>query len=137
MAITHIKTCHLLGVLPLLLLLTGIGLGDYNSPIAFALAAVCFFMFARIKLTDRYWKFLNFLGPSMFSVYLLHTNEVGVKFITYIRDYMLKGVSSSFGCAFLTACCVFVACVLLDMPRRMAVATISLLRNRDSRELET
>ena len=84
-----IKTVWLLSILPVLWFLAGVGLGDYNSPFAFALAAVCFFLFKRICLPKWVGRGVILLSPSMFSVYLIHTNEVGTRAIKNMESLMV------------------------------------------------
>lgn len=113
----RIKTLWLIVALPILWIATGIGLGDYNSPFAFALAAVCFLLFSRLRIPAKIGAVVVWLAPSMFSVYLIHTNEIGAKFIGTMTKRLLGfGVIPAI---VLTAITVFVLAVLLDVPRRL------------------
>lgn len=113
-----IKAGWLLAALPVLWFLTGIGLGDYNSPFAFALAGVMFLLFLKVKVPMLLCRSVSFLAPSMFSVYLIHTNEVGARFIKYIANI--------FDCpaiaVFVSAIIVLICATLLDIPRRFCMA---------------
>lgn len=113
----RMKTRWLIGLLLILWIATGIGLGDYNSPFAFALAAACFLLFNRLNISAKIGKVVVWLAPSMFSVYLIHTNEVGSKFISTMTEKLLGlGVISAIT---ITAIAVFTIALLLDAPRRM------------------
>ena len=93
-------------------------LGEYSSPVAIATAALAFLLFRRIKLPTFVRKAIFFLAPSMFPVYLLHTNAVG---FTAIKAF--QGTLSGCGVPVfllipLTAVAVFVSCICLDLIRR-------------------
>lgn len=116
----HVKTWCLIAALPILWIATGIGLGDYNSPFAFALAAVCFLLFMRLQIPSKIGNFVVWLAPSMFSVYLIHTNEIGAKFISAITERLLG--AGAISAIVLTSIVVFVLALLLDAPRRLLCA---------------
>ena len=115
--VERVKTWHLAVAIPLLWFATGIGLGDYNSPFAFALACGMFVVVKRFfsrgdreKVSGGLRRTVEWLGPSMFSVYLMHTNEVGFPLLAKL-DAAIGVVGA--------ALVVFVGCVLLDLPRRI------------------
>ena len=106
-------------LLPVLVILTGIGLGDYNSPYAFALAATCFFLVKRICLPAFLGRVVVWAAPSMFSVYLLHTNEIGGRFIYKCECWMANNVGQCpVFVVVATAVVVFFCALALDVPRR-------------------
>ena len=117
---SRLSTRTLLMMVPFLMFATGIGLGDYNSPFAFALASSCFLLAMRIPVPARFEKVVVFLGPSMFSVYLIHTNELGFSFIKKFMS-VADGYMSAPLSVVATAVVVFVAAAFLDMPRRMII----------------
>lgn len=117
-----LSTKTLLLCLPLLFLLCGIGLADNNSPIAFVLAAAVFILFSRIRIPAFSAKVLEFLGPSMFSVYLIHTNEFGGRMINVLERYFDSIFPHyAFGIV-LAALILFLGAIVLDLPRRLATA---------------
>ena len=101
------------------LLLAAIGFGDYNSPFAVLLAAGTFFVFHAFNLPDGIGRVFVWLAPSMFSVYLMHSHGHAWEYLKAVEDAVLsRGLPLPI--AYLaTACCVFVACVVLDLPRRL------------------
>ena len=106
-------------LLPVFVILTGIGLGDYNSPFTFALAAACFFIVKGVRLPAFLGRVVIFAAPSMFSVYLLHTNDVGGAFIKKCELWMASNMGLCPVFAVLaTAVVVFFCALALDMPRR-------------------
>lgn len=121
--IEKIKAGWLFAALPVLWFLTGIGLGDYNSPFAFALAGVMFLLFLKVKVPMLLCRSVSFLATSMFSVYLIHTNEVGERFIKYIETLVIANI---FDCpaiaVFVSAIIVLICAILLDIPRRFCMA---------------
>jgi len=123
----RLRTAWLLVALPPLLFLTGIGLGDYNSPFAFALAGVCFLLVARLKLPAVLGKVVVSLAPSMFAVYLLHTNELGLAAFKPLEAKLLSW-GLPIPCTWLAAALVvFITACAADLPRR---AFAWLLRQR-------
>jgi len=96
---------------------TGIGLGDYNSPFAFLLAFMCFLLCGRLHLSEGTGRIVIALAPSMFSVYLIHTNELGGDLIRYVeaQAFGVCGWASVVSAAI----CVFGGAVILDVPRRV------------------
>ena len=54
-----------------------IGFYHYSSPFALIFAGSTFYLFKRLPLHHSFKKIIMLISPSMFSVYLLHTNELG------------------------------------------------------------
>lgn len=127
--LSKLKTWQCGVILLLSLLLTGLGLGDYNSPFAFALACMWFVLYKRIRMPRWLSSLCVALGPSMFSVYLLHTNGLGGQFIANGEVWW----QNTLGCpislsVLLTASVVFCSACLLDLPRRLFVKGVISLR---------
>lgn len=118
-----------LWIIPVLWALTGIGLGDYNSPFAFALAACMFVVFGKAlrSVNGESWfgRVISFMSPSMFSVYLLHTHDFGFSLIKQVESILVNtgGVNAHIS-ILLTALVMFVGAFLLDLPRRLAVGLV-------------
>ena len=125
--------CWLLMSLPILLVLAALGFGEYCSPIAFVIATGMFLLFEKIRVPLFVGKTLAFIGPSLFSVYLLHVNAFGFEKINAFESYLL-----SRGCSLLVVYvvglfAVFVVTLIMDIPRRIAVMLVrkgGLLLNR-------
>ena len=98
-----------------------LGLARYNSPIAVIMAFTSFTIFNSLRIPDWFGKRLIFIAPSLFSVYLLHSNEaVGFRIIRVIIEWCNTGIA---GC-FVAAASVFVGCIILDIPRRVICSRI-------------
>ncbi len=106
-------------VLPLLWFCTAIGFGEYSSPFAVALCGVMFYVFKACPWPTWCGRVALLLGPSMFAVYLLHTNEIGFPAIKHLEACFIGqyGLNSYLG-VFITALLIFVACILVDSLRR-------------------
>ena len=63
-----------------------------------------------------------FLGPSMFTVYLLHSNRLGFDLMTRLEERWtdIQGWPLPI-VYFSVAAIVFCVCVAVDLPRRLAV----------------
>lgn len=68
-----------------------IGFYHYNSPFALALAFSTFMLFKGMRILAWLGKTVNTLGPSMFSVYLLHTTGVGYHLIEKMGPFRQWG----------------------------------------------
>ncbi len=125
----RLPTRLLVFCLPFLFLLCGIGLADNNSPVEFALSAAVLILFSRIQLPKFLANAVAFLGPSMFSVYLIHTNEFGGRMINVLeRNFDAIMPHYAFGIV-LTAIILFFGAMALDLPRRIALMWLSRLRS--------
>ena len=120
-----IKTRHILFALPVLfgLCIFGDGwLGYYASPIAVLMAAAVFFLFLRIRVPSAIAPMVQFLGASMFPVYVVHIHPWVLALIKDTGD-RASGVNHSVVC-FGLGLVVFVATLLFDFPRRLVVAFV-------------
>lgn len=106
-----------------------IGFKHYNSPFALIFAGSLFFLIKRIKLLSSILHLITpltpplktlvlFISPSMFSVYLLHTNNVGFA-LRRAECWMMEQGWNYYAMAFVVAGAIYVGSVLLDMPRRL------------------
>ena len=112
---------RMLAALAVLVCVTAIGAGEYASPFAVALAGCCFYLFVRIPWPTWAGAVARWLGPSMFAVYLLHTNSVGFPVIAGIEQRLLASGWSFDGVYPILSILVFAAAVGLDLPRRAVV----------------
>ena len=126
--LSKLKTWQCWVVLLLSLLLAGVGLGDYNSPFAFTLACMWFVLYKRMRMPRWLSSLCVILGPSMFSVYLLHTNGLGGQFIANSEEWWQSTLECSISLSvLLTAGAVFIFACLLDLPRRLFVKGVKSL----------
>lgn len=119
-----IRMRTLLLALPVLVFLTGIGFGDYNSPFAFVLAAVMFELFRRafggVTAKSLAGRAALVLAPSMFAVYLLHSAALGRTWIPRLEGALAEGLGlPGLATVPIAAGIVFASCLLLDLPRRI------------------
>lgn len=126
LGVERISLKVLLIILLPLLLLTAIGMGDYASPFATLLATTTFLLFKRMNLSAWGSRVVFALAPSMFSVYLLHTNQVGISFMLRVQEILLAGGWVPLYLAFsLSALVIFVVAVLVDLFRRVLCRTFN------------
>ena len=98
------------------------GLYHHNSPFCLIFAGSMFYLFKRMPALDNnkvVARIALWLGPSMFSVYLLHTNSWGFAALRRAEDYLMGIGWNYYTMAFTVAIVIFVAGILLDMPRRL------------------
>lgn len=106
--------CVILMAFPVLIRL---GFNSYNSPVVLLMAMAIFTLFIKYKsflspYVNRYdgWKML---GPSIFAVYLLHAHSEGYA--------VIKSLYIGWPMAIL----VFVACIVIDIPRRICASIVA------------
>ena len=98
-----------------------IGIMHYNSPAGLLFAGSIFLLFKRIKLPNWLEVVSVALAPSMFSVYLVHTNGVVFPFIHKIEKSLIVGYHVNYYVAcMIVAVALFILGVIVDVPRRMA-----------------
>jgi len=120
------KSSRLLLLLIPLFALTTIGLGKYASLVCIAIAGILFVLFSRLPIPRWHGSLAAFLGPSMFSVYIAHTNGIGFEWISRIETLVVNRIGLTAYFSYLVAAIVlFVACTLLDLPRRCAARLIA------------
>lgn len=98
-----------------LCVVAGIGWYEYCSPIALGLAMIAFVWGRRIRIgAIGQW-----LAPSMFSVYLLHSNKHGFALMNKFEWFVISKGMPVLASYFLVAITVFLLCVIIDIPRRI------------------
>ncbi len=111
-----VSTRTLVLSLPLLWFFAGMGAGDYSSPFAVGLGLVSFLLIKRIPIRQSCWRLL---GPSMFAVYLLHTNKLGIGLLRSCERMIYESCPIPFILVlFASALLVFAFFVAMDAPRR-------------------
>ena len=95
---------------------------NYSSPFGLIVAALVFFLFLRVRWPDWVGRVALFLGPSMFAVYLLHTNRLGFDTIICLEGILIDEWGWNAWCVYpLVAAILFSSALLLDQPRRLIV----------------
>ena len=108
-----------LPIIGICLVFAAVGLGDYNSPFALTLAGSVLLLIKNCRISKHLGSVCAWLGPSMFSVYLMHSHGYGWGYLRMIQDGLIdKDVPIGIG-YFLTALTVFCACTVADLPRRL------------------
>ena len=111
------KTTILLGVICLMCM--SFGLNDYNSPFSFLFATIAFYYVRQLDVPKAIEKFLVWLTPSMFSIYLIHAHGEAWGYLRQIEEQILNSGKFHIGMFLVTACIIFVISLIMDMPRRM------------------
>lgn len=96
-------------------------LGSYTSPVTILFTALIFNIFEGVDMPNKFAKIINLIVPSLFAVYLLHTNYVGFNLIDRYCNYLTQSGCCryiSYGACALT---VFIGCLIVDVPRRFVL----------------
>ncbi len=110
------------------------GWGNYASPYAYALALVSFLAVKRFAPAIPG---VRFIAPSLFVIYLLHTNEMGYRVIRFLERFFRETHGLSYGATItLTALTIFVGAFALDLPRRALAALFRPILRAASRLLD-
>lgn len=120
----YFKMGLLVIMMPIIVILCGRGLGEYDSPFAFAVAAILFVFFRKVLGDGRIGHWIRrgaaVAAPSMFSVYLIHCNFICLPLVGRMKNYFLFDCGINHYCAALiTALIVFMAALMADVPRRI------------------
>ena len=110
----------------LLLLATVLGVvvalshfGFYNSPFQFLFAAFMFLAFKELKLPKAVCKILRVISPSVFAVYVIHTNIAGIHLMKILDAVIISKWQHGILVTFLVGLTVFCVSLMIDLPRRM------------------
>lgn len=98
------------------------GFYHYNSPFALLLAGSVFYLLKQlpcINITSLMGRVVLAISPSMFSVYLLHTNAIGFKLLKDVEGNMIADGWNYYLMSLILAIVIFCGCILLDLPRRL------------------
>ena len=94
-------------------------LGSYISPITILYTMILFVAFEQIRVRDAGRKIIKFTVPSIFPIYLIHTNSIGFEFIDRCCNYIVGLGFARYVAYIVCAFSVFVICFIFDIPRRM------------------
>lgn len=123
----------LIGLIPLMMIF-----GSNTSPVTIIFTMVLFRVFERISLPQWLIKVVTFLGPSMFAVYLLHTNFFGFDLIHRYVSWMIDDLHLfRYVAFFICGITLFVVCCSIDMFRRVIRWLGSSLFSRCWRKLDS
>lgn len=121
---------HFAVALPILMAVTALGLHHMNSIFAVLLSAMMFMLFKRV-ITLRNGGGVSWITPSLFSVYLIHTNGAGFELIHRMEAWAFEEHKFWFyPTTFCVAMVLFLGCILLDMPRRLIGKVLSVWNGR-------
>ena len=104
-----------------------IGFYHYSSPFALMFAGAMFYLFKRLpqhRIIDVLGRIAFILAPSMFPIYLLHTNVLGFEMLRMMEDYLISLGWNYYLMVFLVAAIIFSSCIVLDVPRRLVVGLL-------------
>lgn len=102
--------------------LSAIGFTSYASPVSVCIAVGCFCLASRIQWSSSMGQWASFIAPTLFPVLLLHDTKAGYAAIQQLERYWIgtQGLPTLLG-LLSSAVVLFVACICLDLPRRLLV----------------
>lgn len=96
----------------------------YNSPTLLVFSVGFFWCFRKgAGQVNFEWmeKILSWVGPSIFSVYLIHCNDYGTRFFVWMGRYLTDYGCGVYLLSFILAGSAFLGGFFLDIPRRLVV----------------
>lgn len=125
LTMVYLRSCVFLWLAILSLPITWIGFGHYNSLASLVLAGALFCLVERLKVSDCVGKVLAFIVPSLFPIYLLHCNAVGYEYLNILNRFFIEDCHIWLYASYiLTATVAFIACFMIDLPRRFVLFMI-------------
>ncbi len=106
----------------------------YNTPLVWMVALLMFLWFYTMHPPKGLARVCTFLGPSMFSVYLIHEAPIG-KYLYRIPETLLPEVVPvipTWAVILISTLLTFTLCVLIDLCRRFVLWNV--MRRRRSKE---
>ena len=99
-------------------------IGKFNSPISIGITIASFVLVKRIRIPRRLSEAAIWMGPSMFSVFLIHANKWCLGSMRgYVDSIVSYGLPFPFA-FIIVAGGIFVGGLLLDLPRRIIVGRL-------------
>lgn len=113
-------------------ILVAMGFSQYSSPVALLLGASSVSLALSVtRLPEWVDKICTALVPSLFPVYLIHTNIQGFEIISRMEDYFMGTLNTGVWCGYLIVIgIVFTGAIVIDIPRRICGCIISDLNRR-------
>lgn len=96
-------------------------LGSYTSPVTILFTVFLFCFFEGIQVSHKYVRAINIIVPSLFAVYLLHTNSVGFQLINKCCYCLIHAGFCRYIAYVVVALTVFAVCLIVDAPRRLII----------------
>lgn len=93
-------------------------LGSYTSPVTILFTVFLFCFFEGIQVPKKYAGTINLIVPSLFAIYLLHTNSIGFHLINKECDCLIQAGFCRYIAYATVALTVFAVSIIVDMPRR-------------------
>jgi len=117
--------------LPVLAIPVWLGCYHMSSPFALAYVFVTFSLFKRIRIPMWLSKICNVMSPSLFSIYLIHANDVWFSWIRQAENlWIVQRGMNYYVVSFVVASAIFVSCFALDIPRRGVLLLFERLARR-------
>jgi hypothetical protein len=104
-----------------------LGVSSYASPFSFLVVAVVFYNIKKLQCNLFVSNLVRLISPSLFAVYLLHSNGLGFRLIFKYTLLLSESKIPDIICGFISGVTVMVVCLILDLPRR---AVVFLLRKK-------
>ena len=105
-----------------------LGLGSYTSIVASFMAFAWFVLIKDSVYCERLGKYVAWMVPSLFSIYLLHAhNAVGFPLITRYNYWLVEHGLPLGVMYFVSSASVFIVGIILDLPRRFLLRTAKFL----------
>lgn len=109
----------IVSIIGISLFFASIGLSDYNSPFSLILATCVFLLLKDCYIPKSIVKICQWLVPSMFTVYLIHSHRYAWGYLKVYFDRILSFNIPLMIAYLFTAITIFIFCLLLDFPRRI------------------
>ena len=115
----YIKNWHLLLCFIVFGFFCWIGFYHMNSPFSLGLAATTFVAFKRISMPKWVGSVCAIVVPSLFSIYIIHTNGAGFELVHRMENWLFEVVHCPYYIGVvIVASVIFFACHAADVPRR-------------------
>ncbi len=108
-------------------------LGAYSSPLSIYVAGIAFCFFKRVSCSPWVGELCCFLGPSIFSVYLLHTHKLGFMVINNAKESLARFSIPYPLICLMVAIMIFIVCLGIDLMRRAIINVILCILKADKK----
>ena len=120
--VRYVRNCHLLLSFSVFGLFCWVGFYHMNSPFALGFAVTTFTFFKRMTLPKWVGSVCEVIGPSLFSIYVIHTNGAGFALIHRIENWLFEVANCPYYIGVtIVASVIFFTCLVVDIPRRLLV----------------
>lgn len=108
--------------------------GGTASPFSFLVGAGAVMMARKINMPNAASKVISWLSPSLFSIYLIHSNSLGFSIIKKIEITMLDYGYNTMIIYGVVTIILFLGSLICDVPRRMAISLANIFVNKKSEQ---